>query len=150
MPRETTKEYPDNCLKGVPREEWIMGKSVQHTLFIPNKKDRNPEGWIESSINWELDEGAIKILLDRKNGDGSFHFKGGVVQIPRAEIDRIIDQYEVQGKLSYEWKEEEDNKYHGNLLFHDSLNNNTSQRDTICGAFSKAVKKLIKQTADPQ
>lgn len=140
-----TNNYPNNCLKGVPKKEDIIGDSVVYTVFIP-PSNNSANGWKESSINWELDAAAITELLNRKRTNNEYHFKGGAVRIPREEIDSIIEHFRVHDKFCYEIKEENNNKYHGNLLFIDSMDK--SLRNTICGALSRAVSDLFKQNLD--
>lgn len=136
-----TEEYPDNCLKGIPREEWVIGNSVMWTAFNPPSNSIPVNGWYESSINWELDKGAIVELRNREK-NGQVHFKGGVVKVPRVEMDRIIEQFNIDKHFGYERKEEPNNKYHGNLLFNESLSK--VLKATICGALSRAVSDLIR------
>ena len=112
-------EYADNCLKGVPHERYVFGNSVSFALFIP-PSGRAVAGWCESSINWELDKLAISELLNRRK-DGDFHFKAGAVRIPRSELDEIIKHFKAHGKFRYERKEERNNRYHGNLLFIETM-----------------------------
>jgi hypothetical protein len=133
-------EYPDNCLKGVPNQKYICGKSVVYTLFMEGKVNSN--GWYESSINWELDRLAIDELLNRRKGS-DFHFKAGAVRIPRSELDQIINHFDVRDKFRYERKEETHNRYHGNLLFIHTMDKEL--RTTICGALSRAVTDHFKK-----
>lgn len=148
-------EYPENCLKGISRKNWVFGKSVRWIAFDPPENSPVTNGWYESSINWEFDEGAINHLLYKRNGD-EFQFKGGVVRIPRAEIDRIIEQYEVSDRFRYEYKPirdgQERNEYHGNWLLHERLHKakgeNKQDKATILGALTRAVVYHFKQEGD--
>jgi len=137
-------EYAEDCLKGVPNEKFIFGNSVVYTLFIP-PSGRAVNGWRESSINWELDRLAITELLNRRKGD-EFHFKAGVVRIPRSELDDIIQHFKIHDQFRYERKEKPDNRYHGNLLFIETMDKEL--RDTICGALSRAVTGRIERDGE--
>ncbi len=72
-----TEKYPDNCLRGISIKEHIFGNSVVWQAFTPVGNPVN--GWRESSINWELDDGAEKEILNRKKNNGEIQFKGGAV-----------------------------------------------------------------------
>jgi len=77
--------------------------------------DKETNEW-KQSINWEDDEGAVGFTLARKKDDGSFSYKCGVARIPRAEIDKIRNFPQVEGRLTYNRDVLDDNQYHGNLL----------------------------------
>jgi hypothetical protein len=137
-------EYPDTCLKGIPNETYIIGNSVSFTAFMP-PSGQAVNGWRESSINWELDELAIAELLNRhKNGE--VHFKAGAVKIPRSELDEIIELFQVRDKFRYERKPDNDNRYHGNLLFIETMEKEL--RTTICGALSRSVTDFVRREGE--
>ncbi len=141
-------EYPDTLLKGIPNDEYILGKSVYYTLFMTTNSSVYNPGWGESSINWEFDKGAEKNLLSQTKENGEIHFKAGAVRIPKIELDRIIDQYKVEEQFSYEKREVNNNKYHGNLLFINSIEK--PLKATICGALSRAAVRTNQQSLADQ
>jgi hypothetical protein len=138
-------EYPDSLLKGIPSNTFIIGKSVSWLLFQPPTGDI-VNGWKESSINWEDDDGAVEQLLSASK-DGGLHFKGGIARILRSRIDGIIEQFQAHGRFSYERKPLNENIYHGNLLFAHDIEKEL--KVTICGALAGAVSiPLIPQPED--
>lgn len=138
----------DNILKGIPKHEWLIGKTVRWIAFKPPSNSKPKNGWYESSINWEIDEGAIAELFSRKNKEGSQKYEPGIARVPREEIERIINQHELDGKFGYNYKKKRGNDYHGNLLFHDCIINakgiEKGDKAQICSALSRAVTEVIK------
>lgn len=133
-------EYADNCLKGLPNSSLIYGRSVSYMAFPPSGAARN--GWRESSINWEDDNGAV-VQLFKQSKDGEKHFKGGIIRIPRVGLDFVIEHFNAHDEFKYERKVEDYNQYHGNLLFIDSMPKDKMR--TICGALSGKVTAIIQQ-----
>jgi hypothetical protein len=144
-------EYPDNCLKGIPRNEWVRGRSVTWLALQPPDSAQSKDGWYESSINWELDDGALPQLLNQPHPrkENELHFIAGAVRIPRVEIDEIIDHFEMRDVFSYEPDPLPDNKYHGNLLLHEQLHKGTGEKKQdkglILGAIAKAAKLVRRE-----
>jgi len=107
--------YPDNCIKGVPNDSFIIKGEISPHLFYFDSRDSRPDGWTEQSINWQDDADAIQFTLDQtKNGE--IHYKIGIVIIQRSELDRIRDRYRRINIFIYERQMLIDNKYHGNML----------------------------------
>jgi hypothetical protein len=94
------------------------------------------EGWGGSSVNWMLDDGTLDHFLEQIKKDNSLQFKSGAVRIPRRLIDAIIKRYGAD-YFGYELRPENNNHYHGHLLFSASLDKR--RKATICGALSNAV-----------
>ncbi len=124
-------DFADNLLKGIPRKDFVFGNSVHFAAFSPSGEVVN--GWKESSINWEDDDGAVECLLMKEKG-GELHFRGGVVRVSRDKVDGIIEHFKVDKEFSYERKPIEGNEYHGNLLFAENIKSELKR--TICGALS--------------
>jgi hypothetical protein len=151
-----TIEYPETCLKGIKTKEMLFGKTVRWVIFNPPDNSPVTDGWYESSVNWELDEGALPQLLSQPDprNESNVHFKAGALRIPRAEIDRIIEDFEIADKLKYELKPilepiEKRNKYHGNLLLHDSLHNGKGlvkqDKGQVLGAIARAGRCVLRE-----
>ena len=133
-----TDDFPENWLKGVRKQGFIFGDSVFGFVFKPQGDSIN--GWRESSINWEFDQGAVENLLVRKSNDQAL-YEGCVVRVPTSALNRIINHFKIIEEFRYEPKPEDNNRYHGNLLFADSLKG--AERDTVCGALANSVINLI-------
>ena len=71
---------------------------------------------MEQSVNWQDDGSVIEFTLAQKKGDGTLQFTGGVVILPREEIDRLNNQPTVKNLLSYERQRIDGNPFHGNIL----------------------------------
>lgn len=109
--------FPENCLRGIPNSSFLDADgSVGSHLFYFRPEDVRDDGWTEQSVNWEDDLQAIEFTLNQEKEEGGKQFKAGVVILPRREIDRLNRQPTVNGVLSYERQQLDDNPYHGNLL----------------------------------
>ena len=122
--------YPENVIKGIPnKENYISDGIIGPTLFAFNGNSRS-DRQLESSINWDDDAEAINFTLNQKNSDGTSQFKGGLVLIPRSELDHLRVLPTIRGILSYERQPIlQINKYHGNIL--------------VAGNIPKLLKKSI-------
>jgi hypothetical protein len=107
--------YPDNCIRGVANDSFIVKGELSPHLFYFRKEDIRPDGWSEQSINWEDDTDAIGFTL-RQRKNKKIHYQIGIVIIPRSELDRIRDKYRNLNIFTYERKRTGRNKYHGNML----------------------------------
>jgi len=93
------------------------------------RKDERTDDWKEASINWVDDEDAVDFTFKQTKTSGELRFKAGIAILPRSELDKIKKSYKFIGNFDYERKEEENNKYHGNLLLKDTVSN--PKRDII-------------------
>jgi hypothetical protein len=111
--------YPDNCIKGIPNENFITNDGfVGSDLFYPPSDSQpNEEGWLESSINWEDEPSVVDFTLDARKEDNSRRYKSGAIRLARYEIDRIILALPSSDLLDYERNPIPDNPHHGNILF---------------------------------
>lgn len=131
-----------DCLKGVINDEPIFGERFDYSVFSDCKPVDELVGWEGSSVNWDLtDGGALEELLKRTK-KGHPQFKAGVIRIPRSEIDKIIKRYG-SDILGYELREDNGNKYHGNILF--SLGLKPRQKTTITSLIVNAYVMHYKQ-----
>lgn len=123
--------YPDSFIRGIPNLQFMEEGFPNAQLF--NKFDENPDredNYNEISINWYDDEGALSTIFNqKKKGTEEYQFKIGGAIMSRIELDRLKKKPQIIGKLSYERREVEGNKYHGNILL---------RKDT-----TKGVKNLI-------
>jgi hypothetical protein len=125
-----------DCLKGLVNNQSFFGNGHDYTLFSDVKPVIELTGWNGSSVNWDLPEGgALEDLLNKKK-NGEIHFKAGAVRVPRIEIDKTIKRFGNEC-LAYELREENDNKYHGHILFCASLE--PKQRTTICSLLANSI-----------
>jgi hypothetical protein len=123
--------YPDEFLRGIPNSDFI-GEDGFPTSdlfhFKPRDHTVREDNFIEESINWKDDEGAIIQLLDQRKDDNSIQFKGGIAVLSRNHLDQIISSPSVRGQLSYERREILNNKYHGNLLLQKDVSKRVMNR----------------------
>jgi hypothetical protein len=140
-----------NCLKGLPTEDLIWGKTFRWKAFKPPDSSNPINGWYKSSINWETDEVGdrpLRHLLDQTKLNGELQFKAGVVRVPCAAIDRIIVQHGIEDQFKYEEDPEKENEFHGNLMFHCTLYSKKEDRAQICTALARAVVSHIPQEGE--
>jgi hypothetical protein len=115
--------YPANFLRGISDSNYLTpDNTVSGAAFHFDKKHCVGD-WIENSINWEDDAGAVVTLFSQKNKKGLPQFRAGAILGPISCLDEI--KALTNGILSYERKQLENNPYHGNLL----LKKNTHKYD---------------------
>jgi len=118
--------YPDNFLKGVSNKDLITpdGAGISAAVFhFDSEHVRN--GWLEQSICWEDDGGAVTLMLGQRKSDGVIQFKAGVVRVPRSCVGYINKLPRTKDLLSYERQALDANCYHGNLLLKKDTHNRT-------------------------
>jgi hypothetical protein len=115
-------EYPENCIRGIPNKEFVVSERLVAThLFFFKREDLRNDGWVEQSINWQDDNGAIEFTLNQTKEDGQLQFNAGVAILPRAEIDRLRSLAACRDQIAYERQPITGNRYHGNFLLHGSM-----------------------------
>lgn len=139
------KYFPNNCLKGIPNENFMYddGTIASHLFHYKNNQNRN-DGFLESSINWEDDSQAIRFTLNQRKENNELQFNVGIAIIPRFEIDRINRQPTVNGILFYERQAiPKVNPYHGNLLIGSEVPKPTMKK--IAASIALVVSQIITQ-----
>jgi hypothetical protein len=135
--------FPNTCLRGIPNNSYLVEDgSVGAHLFHFEDKPRG-DGWIEQSINWEDNDGALEMILTQRKENGELQFRTGAVRIPRDELDRLSRQPTINGLFSYERNPLESNSYHGNLLLRSSIPKPTMRK--IAAGIALAVSEIIKR-----
>jgi hypothetical protein len=129
-------DYPNNCIKGIKNASFVVGEKVGTHLFYFDGQARQ-DGWIEQSINWEDDSGAIDFTLQQKKTDQTLRFKAGIAIIPRNEIDKIMLLPGSVDLLNYERQALPDNPYHGNILLKEGTPSHVMVQ--IAGSLALAV-----------
>jgi hypothetical protein len=134
--------FPDDCIKGIPSDEYLTveGAVASHLFYFKAGVDRD-DGWAEQSINWEDDDTVIEFTLSQTKADGDFQFKAGAAVISRGEIDRLNDRPTIRGLLSYERQPIQDNPYHGNLLLRANTSKLTGR--IVAAGLALAVSEII-------
>ena len=120
--------YPEELLRGIPNQDCMAedgypGTSLFHFQQKQSSSARHDK-YMELSINWRDDDGALNILMEQKKEDGTYQFKIGVAVLSRKELDRIRRMPRFKGSFNYERKSLPDNPYHGNLLLIEELPTN--------------------------
>lgn len=116
--------FPEHCLRGLRESKNLItiasGKAlVDTTAFLPDYRtaESNGHGWVETSINWEDDDGATQMAFSARQ-----QAEYGAARLPLSEIERIAA---TNGGLRHERKQttvgDVINNYHGNLLYDPSL-----------------------------
>jgi hypothetical protein len=116
-------QYPKELIRGITNNTLLSDGyagsalfSFQETLESENRSD----DFLELSINWRDDDGAIELLMNQKKNE-HYQFASGVALIKRRRIDQIRKSRQMETKLSYERQSIPENPYHGNLLLHKSV-----------------------------
>ena len=136
--------YPDNFLKGLSDKNLLTpdGVGVSAAVFyFDSQHMRN--GWFEQSICWEDDGNAVTLMLRQRKGDSAIQFKAGVVRVPRSCVEYINKLPRTKDLLSYERKELDDNRYHGNLLLKE--NTHTFTMKIVAAMIAGHVVDVINQ-----
>ena len=117
---------PDFCIRGIREKKHIIEEFGPPSLeiFLPlesTAKHRDDKGE-EVSVNWEDDDEALKFTIEcRDEKSGNFKFPQGVVKLPLDEIERLNNQPTMDNPLFVERKIEDDNPYHGNIVYKSGL-----------------------------
>jgi len=107
-------EYPEFCLRGLTKND-ISNNAPNSNAFYPDERTtaNRSDGGMEKSINWEDDETVANFTLH--------FFPGGFARIARSAIHLANSLPGVNNSLSYERKPEENNPYHGNIMYRKGL-----------------------------
>ncbi len=90
--------------------------------FQQNTNNPRKDLYLEASINWDDDEGALTTLKTQINTrTGEPQFKFGYVHIPMSAMLPLVRNHIQNGHFSYERAPLAENHYHGNLLAHSEL-----------------------------
>lgn len=132
--------YPVQFIRGIAREEWIDDGRLAAASFqfieIPREDD-----YLELSINWYDDEGALTEILLKKKGNDDLYFRMGAAIFCRKELDRHMKTKLCENRLNYERSPIDDNPYHGNILILKGLNK--TQKNMLYGAIAMCMDKII-------
>lgn len=71
---------------------------------------------METSINWQDDDGSLVSTLKQEKEPGVLQFQAGAAILSRERFDRLKSSPLIKPKLEYERRAIPENKYHGNLL----------------------------------
>jgi len=112
-------KYPDDFYKGVSNKTSDLdehGLPLGGLVFQKERDDQNrSDNNLESSINWNDDEGSLEQLFTQEK-NGKPQFSGGAARFCRITLDRIISVPEMNDRMKYERDPLPENSYHGNLL----------------------------------
>jgi hypothetical protein len=126
-------EYPDYYLRGITGKDVLDEEGIPTSSLFQFQLPSRPDGFIEESINWYDDEGAVDtLLLQKKNNE--IQFKIGAVVLERKRIDDIIKSQGIKNRLAYERNHLPENQYHGNLLLSGELSRR--KKNQIAGSIS--------------
>ena len=110
--------YPDFLIRGIPNQEFLDPDDLPSAQLFYFKKPESARlpGYLEESINWYDDAGAISHTFNQTKEDGTAHFKVGIAILCRSELDRIRNNPNVRQQFDYERYQLPGNPYHGNML----------------------------------
>jgi len=107
--------YPESLLRGIRKAKWVDDGVILADAFEPDERTDRKDGLLETSINWEDDEGALEQLLRQP----AFR-ENGAARVRTAHVRYVARSAAGQRRLDFERRpdpEQPDNEYHGNLLF---------------------------------
>ena len=117
-----TPAYPDDCIRGISNPQSVTsGNTIASDVFYFWERDKRSDGWIELSVNWHDDDGAIEITLAQRKENGEIQFKYGLALLPRSGVETIMRMPGLSDMLTYERRALPDNPYHGNLLLREGV-----------------------------
>lgn len=135
-------DYPNTFIRGIPNSSFMENEFPNTQLF--NKFDENPErndDYNEISINWYDDEEALQVIFNQKKKDTEeYQFKIGGAILSRIALESLRRRPLVDGRLSYERRKTDDNKYHGNILLRKDTSK--SQRNMIASGLALCVERV--------
>jgi hypothetical protein len=107
-------DYPDFCLRGLRKSD-INNNSLNSNAFYPDENTASTrlDRGMETSINWEDNETVVELTLH--------YFPTGYARIARSAIHTVNSLPGVNNSLSYERKPENNNPYHGNIVYKTGL-----------------------------
>lgn len=116
--------YPSSSLRGLRTKKWIKPNgAIGADAFMPDEKTakkRREKGWTppgnETSINWE--DSAEAVSLSLRDGENA---KYGAARLPTKFLELAPELPEAPGIIGWERREEDDNPFHGNLLFDENV-----------------------------
>ena len=124
--------YPDNCIRGIKTPDLLYEDGTPSPeVFYFLGLDRG-DGWKEESIDWQDNDHVVQHTLGQRRTDGNIRFRGGVVVLPRVEIDNLNNRPMFRGLLSYERKPLPENAFHGNILLKASTIKRTMKVISAC------------------
>lgn len=113
-----TTGYPEAALRGIRKAGWITPeKTISVEAFRPDSRSAREDHGKEVSITWDDDASALPCL--RSAGTAAAN---GVAVVLRERLDHVSGLAPKNG-FWYERAPQEDNPYHGNILFDARLSN---------------------------
>jgi hypothetical protein len=120
--------YPIKFLRGIPDSSFLHeGNPLSHVFQFDEPKIKRPDDHKECSINWYDGSESLNLLFKLERKQGELKYKEGVIVLSRAELDKLKKKPLFRDRLNYERREEDGNKYHGNLLMHNSTPSGVSR-----------------------
>ncbi len=144
-------EFPDKLIRGIANKDFLdlEGRACA-ALFQFDDVARVDDDYMEASINWFDDEGALTEIFEKRKETGELQFKSGAAILSRQILDILLISHTGKGRLTYERNPEDNNPYHGNLLLVKGLQK--SVRVMISGQIAMCVERIMplenKQSAD--
>lgn len=120
-----SKPLPECFLRGFTNKEcFTKEQNIAIGAFqFGDHTDKRIDNYHEASINWEDDEGAVKILLEQKKEDtDDLKFKYGYARLPLNLVKMTLKSLMTKDYLDFERKPLENNPYHGNILIPGNIN----------------------------
>lgn len=131
--------YPDEFIRGISTIDCLdKNGRVSAALFQFEEVEHNAD-YLEMSINWYDDDGALTEIFERRKDNGALQFRFGATILSRHELDASLLHSFCDGVMKYRRDELPDNPYHGNLLLLKGLGR--VQRHMYCGIIALCFKK---------
>lgn len=142
------KDFPDKLIRGISNPDFIS-KEGRPTLamFQFDENNLRTDNYVEASINWLDNEGAItQILYAKKDGTDSPQFRVGYAIMSKEMLDLVKKTPMYLGYIDYERRIVDGNDYHGNLLVMSGLDRGT--RNMTVGAIATCVDDVVYRQKD--
>lgn len=116
------RKIPEYCFRGIPKFEFLKDTLPLPEAFQFDKVPERGDNYLEASINWEDDDGALEEVFSQLKRDGELQFKAGAVHINMKSVKTFLRPFLETGEFNYERKVTYNddgtiaNPYHGNFL----------------------------------
>jgi hypothetical protein len=137
--------YPNELIRGITNKDYLDEDGRASTaMFQFDENEERTDDFMEVSINWNDDDGALNHILNQCKKDTSeYQFKIGAAFISKQMLDQVLNSFNYRGRLSYERHPLHNNTYHGNLLMQKNMNK--GQRAMIAGSIALCITDIIKR-----
>ena len=113
--------YAEKMIRGISDPSWVSDDGYASASLFQFKESNRLEGFLELSINWYDDEGALEQIFNQRKKDGGIQFKGGAAILSKKSVNSINKIPQYIGTTHFDRDKLPDNRYHGNIMISSNL-----------------------------